>query len=309
MPLKLAIISPCVSLSGRRFGLVAINLIAFCARPKAMSTQRSGHLERTAQEPRDESLLDVRLERIDQVNERIRLYRLKLESGPIKFLAGQWLDTYIPGNPKPGGFTLTSTPRAASDPKSPYLELAVQESPENPPAAWLWQSPSDITGSKLQVRVGGSFVFPPSEIPLNDISHVVFVAGGVGINPLVSMMGHIAEEGYNLEVKVLYASKLPAQGLKGVLFLERIRKWFTEKELIGDLKVFTTGIYDGHIESRELDVHERRFTVEDVKEAMGEKNNSVVYVCGPATMTDEIVDGLTRDGGMDKNRVMLEKWW
>jgi ferredoxin-NADP reductase len=224
-------------------------------------------------------------------------------------LAGQWLDTYIPGNPKPGGFTLTSTPRAAADPKSPYLELAVQESPENPPAAWLWQSPPNITGSKLQVRVGGSFVFPPAEIPLDDISRVVFVAGGVGINPLVSMTGHIAEEGYNLDVKVLYASKLPAQGLKGVLFLERIREWFAEKRLSGDLKVFATGRCDGHIESGELDVHERRFTVEDVKEAVGEKNNSVVYVCGPATMTDEIVDGLTGDGGMDKNRVMLEKWW
>lgn len=159
------------------------------------------------------------------------------------------------------------------------------------------------------MRVGGSFVFPPSEIPVTDISRVVFVAGGVGINPLVSMMGHIAEEGYNLEVKVLYASKLPAQGLKGVLFLERIKKWFTEKELIGDLKLFTTGIYDGQVESRELDVHERRFTVEDVKEAVGEKNNSVVYVCGPATMTDEIVNGLTGDRGMEKNRVMLEKWW
>ncbi|EWG47163.1 hypothetical protein FVEG_16077 [Fusarium verticillioides 7600] len=309
MPLKLTTSSPCVFLSGRRLGLAAINPIAFCARSKAMSTQRSGHLERTAQEPRDESLLDVRLERIDQVNERIKLYRLKLESGPIKFLAGQWLDTYIPGNPKPGGFTLTSTPRAAADPKSPYLELAVQESPENPPAAWLWQSPSNITGSKLQVRVGGSFVFPPPQIPVNDISHVVFVAGGVGINPLVSMMGHIAEEGYNLEVKVLYASKLPVQGLGGVLFLDRIRKWFKANQLIGDLKMFTTGIYEGQVESRELDVHERRFTFEDVKEAVGEKNKSVVYVCGPATMTDEIVDGLTGDRGMDKNRVMLEKWW
>ncbi|KAF5595413.1 ap-1 complex subunit gamma-1 [Fusarium pseudocircinatum] len=230
-------------------------------------------------------------------------------SGCKGFLAGQWLDTYIPGNPKPGGFTLTSTPRAAADPKSPYLELAVQESPENPPAAWLWQPPSTIAGSKLQVRVGGSFVFPPPQIPVNDISHVVFVAGGVGINPLVSMMGHIAEEGYNLEVKVLYATKLPAQGLRGVLFLDRIRKWFTGKQLIGDLKMFTTGIYEGQVESRELDVHERRFTVEDVKEAVGEKNNSVVYVCGPATMTDEIVDGLTGNRGMDKNRVMLEKWW
>ncbi|KAF9775067.1 hypothetical protein IL306_006892 [Fusarium sp. DS 682] len=274
-----------------------------------MSTQRSGHLERTAQEPRDESLLDVRLERIDQVNERIRLFRLQLESGPIKFSAGQWLDTYVPGNPKPGGFTLTSTPRAAANPGSPYLELAVQQSPENPPAAWLWQPPSKITGSKLQVRVGGSFVFPPAEIPLSEISRVVFVAGGVGINPLVSMMGCIAEEGYDVEVKVLYASKVPAQGLKSVLFLERIRTWFTEKRLRGNLKVFTTGGYGGNVESGGFDVQKKRFTVEDVKEAVGEKSDSVVYVCGPATMTDEIVDGLTRDGRMDKKRVMLEKWW
>ncbi|OBS27973.1 hypothetical protein FPOA_01913 [Fusarium poae] len=274
-----------------------------------MSVQRTGHLERTAQEPRDESLLNVRLSRIDHVNERIRLFRLQLESGPVKFSAGQWLDTYVPNNPKPGGFTITSSPKAAMRHDSPYFELAVQESPGNPPAAWLWQPPSDILGSKLQVRVGGSFVFPPAEIPLDKIRRVVFVAGGVGINPFASMMGCIVEENYQLDARVLYSSKVPAQGLTGVLFLERIRTWFEENKISGDLKVFGTGGHGKYDESG-LDVSKRRFTIHDVKEAIARyENESIVYVCGPAEMTDEIVDGLTKGGGMDKKRVMLEKWW
>ncbi|KAF4451918.1 Oxidoreductase NAD-binding domain-containing protein 1 [Fusarium austroafricanum] len=245
-----------------------------------MSTQRSGHLERTAQEPRD------------------------------KFSAGQWLDTYVPGHSKPGGFTITSTPRAAADPESPYFELAVQESPDNPPAAWLWKSPPEIINSKLQVRVGGSFIFPPADITLSEISRVVFVAGGVGINPLISMMGCIAEEGYDLDVRVLYASKVSTQGLKDVLFMERIRAWFEQETLKGGFKVFATGEYSGHEEIVGIDFLKRRLTIEDVSTAIeGKEGESVVYVCGPAVMTDEIVEGLTSDGGMDKKRVMLEKWW
>jgi len=227
-----------------------------------------------------------------------------------KFSAGQWLDTYVPNDPKPGGFTITSSPKAAAEPEDPYIELAVQESPANPPAAWLWQSPSEILGSKLQVRVGGSFIFPPSEIPLNEIRRVVFVAGGVGINPFASMLGWIAEKGYQVDVRVLYSTKTPTQGLSGVLFLERIKTWFEEKKLSGDLKVFNTGGYEKHEHKTGFDVLERRFTIQDVREAIGgQEKDTMVYVCGPAMMTDEIVDGLTKDGRMEKERVMLEKWW
>ncbi|KAM0237248.1 hypothetical protein ACHAPO_004594 [Fusarium lateritium] len=195
-------------------------------------------------------------------------------------------------------------------PDSPYFELAVQESPGNPPAAWLWQPPSEILGSKLQVRVGGSFIFPPAEVPLDKIRRVVFVAGGVGINPFASMMGCIAEGNYQLDVRVLYSSKVPAQGLTGVLFLERIRTWFEDNKISGDLKVFGTGGYGKCDYESGFDIAKRRFTIHDVKEATaGQENESIVYVCGPAEMTDEIVDGLMRDDGMDKKRVMLEKWW
>lgn len=275
-----------------------------------MSTQKTTHLERTAQEPRDEGLQSVTLSKIDQVNRRIRLFRLNLNSGPISFTGGQWLDTYIPNIIKPGGFTITSAPSAATDTDSPYLELAVQESPENPAAAWLWREPASILGSELHVRVGGSFVFPPTGRPPHEIRRIVFVAGGVGINPLVSMMGAVRDIQWKGDVRVLYASKVDTS-LDGVLFLDRIAGLITP----GKVQFFATGNKDipdiQEMEKKGVEVIKRRFTEEDIKRAVGQDRDGVmVYVCGPPTMTDEMVDTLTHgEGALDKERVMMEKWW
>lgn len=65
--------------------------------------------------------------------------------------------------------------------RPPYVELAVQNSPSNPAAAWLWRPEDEIVGKELSVRVGGSFVWPPPGIGMEAIKKVVFVAGGVGI--------------------------------------------------------------------------------------------------------------------------------
>ncbi|KAK5109421.1 hypothetical protein LTR16_005806, partial [Cryomyces antarcticus] len=95
----------------------------------------------------------------------------------------QWLDVFIPGLDKAGGFTITSTPEDArsSSTAPPFLELAIQYSPKNPPAAWLWRPAKEILGASLAVRVGGSFVWPPPGVPPSAIAKAVFVAGGVGI--------------------------------------------------------------------------------------------------------------------------------
>lgn len=100
-------------------------------------------------------------------------------------MPGQWLDVFVPNVEKAGGFTITSSPNEAltrADPDhTPYFELAVQKSPDNPPAAWLWQPEEDVLGQEVTVRVGGSFVFPPPGIEFKKIKRVIFVAGGVGI--------------------------------------------------------------------------------------------------------------------------------
>jgi hypothetical protein len=59
--------------------------------------------------------------------------------------------------------------------------LAIQRSPDNPPAAWLWQDTKNVLGEEIKVRVGGSFIWPPTSVDINDVENVIFVAGGVGI--------------------------------------------------------------------------------------------------------------------------------
>lgn len=100
-------------------------------------------------------------------------------------MPGQWLDVHVPGIDKAGGFTITSSPKQAmSSPTSdrnPYIELAVQKSLDNPPAAWLWRPVEEIQGKEVLVRVGGSFVWPPPGLDMDKIKRAVFIAGGVGI--------------------------------------------------------------------------------------------------------------------------------
>jgi hypothetical protein len=76
--------------------------------------------------------------------------------------------------------------------------LAVQKSPYNPPAAWLWQDFEKVLGEELKVRVGGSFVWPPKGVDLSEIKNVVFVAGGVGIKyALLAPMHALHDENSN----------------------------------------------------------------------------------------------------------------
>ena len=69
---------------------------------------------------------------------------------------------------------------------------------------------------------------------------------------------------------------------------------------------------------RPLRFERRRITVEDVVRAAGGESGSdrrfaVVYICGVPAMTDEFVEALTDPasgwGGMDRHRVLCEKWW
>ncbi|KAI1414242.1 hypothetical protein F5Y13DRAFT_18646 [Hypoxylon sp. FL1857] len=301
-----------------------------------MAEAKLDHLERTAAEPRDKSLHTVTLAEITQVNDQVRLFRLEL-SAPLRFLPGQWLDVYVPGVPKAGGYTITSPPSKArlSDASSSpgYLELAVQKS-SDPPAAWLWQDPESITFAELQVRVGGSFVWPPPGVNVRALRKVVFVAGGVGVNPLMSMVSSLAEKrdaGASFEVQFLYSLKDDLASQRGrsasrLQFVERLASIFASGKVKGRLQLFLTGgggegkgeeegVLSCGSEGGDVSFRARRMTVDDVSAAVGgasERRFAVVYVCGVPTMTDEFVRKLTDSQhglGMEPHRVLCEKWW
>ncbi|RMY59876.1 hypothetical protein D0865_01833 [Hortaea werneckii] len=296
-----------------------------------MATVRSSlpHEDRTAAEPRESRLEPVVLSNIRQINENIRLLRLSAAdpNHTIKFLPGQWLDTFIPGLPKAGGFTITSTPSEArpSSHLSPFLELAVQKS-SNPPAQWLSRPEEEILGQKLVVRVGGSFTWPPPKLDAGSIDRLVLIAGGVGINPLISILSHLIRTGQHpKEIHFIYGTKAtPELDRHSILFLTRLM------DLVGiandpsiTLSLYLTGTGDdGPIDHGSFPnrTFARRITELDLTRALDgykeslygaehDRQGTVCYVCGPQKMTDEFVDFLSAQPGMARDRVLCEKWW
>ncbi|KAJ9643507.1 hypothetical protein H2199_004186 [Coniosporium tulheliwenetii] len=287
----------------------------------AIPRSKMSHEERTASEPRDSGFHRVILSHIEPVNESIRLLRLSVfdrqrgvkQISTVKFLPGQWLDVHIPGLPKAGGFTVTSTPAEAAP-----LPSAAQFSDG---AVWLWRPAEEILGARLVVRVGGSFVWPPPGIDIRSINKVVFVAGGVGINPLISILAHLRQtDEMPREVHFLYTTKPPpAAGSKlkanEILFLDRLMA-FTASPSAAEsrihLQLYLTGS-SGSVPAK-LDapsfpgmIHHRRIERADLAAAVGppsEAERTVVYVCGPARMTDEFVEFLRGVEGMDERRVL-----
>lgn len=235
----------------------------------------------------------------------------------------------MPSVATPGGFSITSaSSAAAAGPPGrgrapPSLELAVQDSPGNAMAAWLWRPAGQIFGSTLRVRIGGGFVFPPpSHARLDGIRCVVLVAGGVGINPLMSMLRHLGETrdplAAALDVCLVYATRLPSSGqLRDVLFPEAIATLFGQDRLRGSLRLhLTRGCGGGggilHLCSASVDVRPGRLDGHQVQALVEKHPDSSLYVCGPPTMTDELVAALTAPGAglvVDPGRVMTEKWW
>jgi ferredoxin-NADP reductase len=253
---------------------------------------------------------------------------------PFIHLPGQWLDVHIPSIPQAGGFTITSAPHHAAIPK--HIELAIQRSSYNPPAAFFWRPPDDILGSPLQIRFSGRFVYPPPELSEEEaqgIKRVVFVAGGVGINPIISMLGYIhldaqLKAGRIRSLKLLYGTR--ASVGEAILFYERIGRILTDT-MSGNFgadaehghraTMYLTGRTDwspdqidgheslqpGHIEHRN-----RRINPTDLLEALGplhDRKTTVAYICGPPKTTDDFVEILSRAEGMEPNRVLCEKWW
>ena len=238
---------------------------------------------------------------------------------------------HIPSIPKPGGFTITSSPSSL---RHDYIELAVQKSPGNPAAVWLWGE--GVVGKEVSVRVGGGFVWPlglssgagvgggiTSE---KEMKRVVFIAGGVGINPLMSMLSHIVEQlserrkklGFN--VVFLYSSKYVGREEGEVLFLKRLRDAFMVLGEEGQLKVFLTGREDkrvGGVDEKEgtgenVEFHKRRIGEGDIFTALGpvgERGGTVVYVCGVPGMTDEFVERVKQVEGIMEGNVLCERWW
>ena len=115
----------------------------------------------------------------------------------------------------------------------------------------------------------------------------------------------------------MYSCRTPKQDLKEILFLDRLNKIFCRPSQ--DLRLYLTGDARprGNIELQgpeypSIRFVKRRFLPDDLISCLPppeRRHATVVYVCGPPQMTDQVVEFLKGLEGMSEERVLCEKWW
>ena len=315
--------------------------------PSRRLSAAAPHLAVTASSPRASRLfLPAAVELTRALTPSVRLLRLRLVTGaaaaaaaspsplppdfdaayggaPLEFEAGQWLDVAVPGLAVVGGFSLVSIARApqavvaaAGCATRGSFDLAVKRG-RSPPAAWAHDAAAAAAGAIVGVRVGGAFTFNRALRSRGSgfrARHAVFVAGGVGLNPLYAML---------LELAAAHARGEPGAPRATLLLSAR-----TSDELLfrAELEGLARGPLRGALELRHFVTREenekngaaggggggarrRRVSAEDVCVAIGDGAESVVVViCGPPPFADAAAEA-ARAAGVPEDRVVLERWW
>lgn len=122
------------------------------------------------------------------------------------------VDVFLPNVDQVGGFSMYSPPALLEE--TGTIQLAVKKSTW-PPAAWIHTHCQ--VGSKLSIRVGGDFYYevPPKS---QDVPEMLLIAGGVGINPLLSILRHITPTAATSPSKNIITLLYSAKNSEEILF-------------------------------------------------------------------------------------------
>mmetsp|Transcript_91206 Transcript_91206/g.292859 ORF Transcript_91206/g.292859 Transcript_91206/m.292859 type:complete len:309 (-) Transcript_91206:75-1001(-) len=264
---------------------------------------RPDHLTRTAGEPREDIVSDAKLIAVHEETPTVRELVLEVSDQAFTFRAGNWVDFFIDGCPKIGGYSMCSTPS-----ELPKLRLAVKRS-LHPPAAWC-HSEACAIGAHVQMKAGGKFCWDPAGYAERSAEHLLLVAGGIGINPLYSMaqaalLAPRSSFPQLRRISLLYSASRPSE-LAYRLHLEELARG--DERLRLSLRVTRN---DG-AEQEPWEGLTGRVGVAELRAALSEESAGskvVSYVCGPPAMTDALVDVLRSELGLPKEMVRSEKWW
>lgn len=229
--------------------------------------------------------------------------KLKIHHPDFTFKAGQWVDFSIPGMEHVGGYSICSSVRQLKQDLT--IDLAIKES-NYPTASWIHKECKQ--GDEVTIRVGGNFLYNPQP---GHISHdLLLIAGGVGINPIISIYQHAADlyeqhhcgEWLPQNVHLLYSSK----NVNELIF----------KDVIKHICINNTNFKCTFFVTKEdceismKKIHARRIHEADIVQGTSSflSPKRYAYICGPPQMLTNTVP-LLSNAGFEKNQILYEKWW
>eukprot|EP00092_Neocalanus_flemingeri_P030607 GFUD01033232.1.p1 GENE.GFUD01033232.1~~GFUD01033232.1.p1 ORF type:complete len:308 (-),score=113.65 GFUD01033232.1:61-984(-) len=279
--------------------------------PLARMSHKKEHLDLTSDQYRDPGATPAQIVAIKQLSSTVKGLTLQVatkHAKDVQFQPGQWLDFFIPGEEKVGGFSMCSSPSDLTSRGT--LDLAIKYSTWAPA---FWVHTQCKVGDVVTFRFGGDFYYPAKGVE-GDPS-LLLIAGGVGINPLYSIWlqaEHLARSSNSspttpyttpsttpASVSMLYSAATPAE----LLFSSNIDKAVQEMEKFS-CKYFVTQEGD---QTREVT---GRICKEDLEKELKMRTGTrtICYLCGPPGMVEQM-KGWLEELGVVKEDIKFELWW
>ena len=142
--------------------------------------------------------------------------RSRAASG-LGYLAGQYVNVLVPGTDQRRSYSFSSTPGSAD------LSFLVRDIPRGVMSSFLRENAAPGTPMEF-IGPAGSFYLREIKRPL------LFLAGGTGLAPFLSMLGRIAATGSAHPIHLIYGVTND-DDLVGVEHLERVRRAYPRLHL------------------------------------------------------------------------------
>jgi uncharacterized protein len=216
------------------------------------------------------------------------------------FLPGQYLtfELNIPGVNKPvvRCYSISSSAHLPQHYRVSIKKLMpTKETPDVPPGLVSNYFSSLVKpGSVLNVKSpsGGFF------LPLTSLSAAVFIAGGIGVTPLLSMLQTIIDSGSQREVWFFYG----AHNCNSVVRKEYLKKIAAEHKNI-HLHICCPHVSEQDVAGEDYH-HAERVSIDLLKRTLP-SNNFEFYVCGPGAMMQQTIEDL-ENWGVPASRLHFE---
>ena len=198
---------------------------------------------------------------VDTLSETAFALRVKLAK-PIGFLPGQYVNVTVPGTDKHRSYSFSSAPGAQE------ATFLIRNLPGGVMSSYLGQRAQPGDSVTLTGPMGAFYLRPVARAQL-------WLAGGTGLAPFLSMLEQMAAQGTDQPVTLYYAVTRAAD----LVELDRVQAL---ADRIGNVTVIT-------ILAADEDAHDRKgFVTDHVTAADLKGGDCDVYLCGPPPMVDAV---------------------
>ena len=220
-------------------------------------------------------------------HDMVHLVLRLVEPGDVKFFPGQYMDFVVPGTDQVRSFSMANTST-----RDGQLEFVIKVYPDGLFSQFLDKELA--VGDRLDITGPfGVFTLRDSDAEL------VFVGGGAGMAPILSLLRSMAERGIDRKATFFYG----ARGQRDLCFKEELA---AIAEKLPNFS-YIAALSDAAVEDGDWTGENGLITDVVKRRCGGNLSGAHAYVCGPPPMVEAAIP-LLETLGVDDKRIYYDKF-